>query len=215
MPASSMTRRARDTLFTAPLFAVAVVWVVFDDLFRSFVRPVVAWLARLRPFQHIEDWIRRLPPYPTMALFVIPLAVIEPFKIWGLYLIGTGHLVLGILAFVAAKVIGLGIAERLFAISRDKLLSVGWFAWVHARIIGVKNAVHAYLARTRFWPAFMQALAGVKASLHAAKDRLLGLFRSRERTGPWGRRFGSARRTVRSYLHPGPARTTGPDRSEP
>lgn len=210
MPALTRTRRARDAILTVPLFAVAVLWVVLDDLFRSFVTPVVAWLAGLRLFKRIEGWIGRLPPYPTMALFIIPLAVIEPFKIWGLYLIGTGHLILGILAFVAAKVVGLGIAERLFAVSRDKLLSIRWFAWAHARVVAIKDAVHAYLAGTRLWPALMRALAAVKASLRAAKDRVLGLFRRSDSPGPLARRFELARRAAGSYLHPARSRDGRP-----
>jgi hypothetical protein len=196
----------------APLFAVAIVWVLLDDLFRSFVIPAVNWLVRLRPLQRLEAWIGTLPPYATLALFVLPLAVIEPFKIYGLYLIGTGHLGLGILAFIAAKVIGIGLAERLFAISRTKLLSIGWFAWAHARTIAVKDMVHASLKRTRWWPALVRALARVRVVLGDTKTRLgAGLRASKARlaggsTGGRGRitaRFGVARRRVLAYLHRG------------
>jgi hypothetical protein len=211
MSASSPARATTRAILTAPLLALAVVWVVLDDLFRSLVVPAVNWVVRLGPLRRLEAWIGRLPPYATLALFVLPLAVIEPFKIYGLFLIGTGHLALGVLAFIAAKVIGIGLAERLFAISRDKLLSIGWFAWAHARAIALRDRVHEALKRTRWWPALMRAVAGLRTALRSAKVRLGGGLRAirawvaSRPSGPIGRRFDAARRRVLYYVRRRPA----------
>lgn len=218
MSALTKTRRLRNALLTAPLFAMAVIWVPFDDLFRSVVVPTVARLAQLRPVQRLEGLIRMLPPYPTLALFIIPLAIIEPFKIYGLYLIGTGHLWFGILAFIMAKVVGIGIAERLFSISRDKLLSIPWFASLYAKVVALKDKVHTYLATTRAWPVLIGALAEVKAFFSRSRSWLgqvslrsrgwiSGLFQ-RGDPGPLARRFTAARRVAGSFLHPNRARVT-------
>lgn len=224
MPHSSPARRTGRAILMAPLFAVAVVWVLVDDLFRAVVVPAVNRLARLGLLRRIEALVARLPPYPTLALFLIPLAVIEPCKIYGLYLIGTGHPFLGILSFAAAKVIGVGLAERLFAVSRDKLLSIGWFRRAYDRLVAVKDRVHAYLRTTRWWPAFVSAIGRVRAGLGAlrarvrrvlagARARLSGADGSARR-GAWARRFGLARRKVALYLHP-QRRTEGATRSPP
>jgi hypothetical protein len=166
-------------ILLAPVAAVATVVVLFDDLVRSALRPALAWFVSLKPMRRIEAAVARLPPYPTLALFLIPMAVIWPIKLYALYLIGLGHVGLGALAFIVAKVVGVGLAERLFAISRDKLLSIGWFARGYYAVIGVRDRVHLYLKATRWWPALVAVLRRarqgwreVKASLRAVLRRL-------------------------------------------
>jgi hypothetical protein len=151
----SLARR----ILTLPLVALATLLVLVDDLFRSIVKPAAAWLAGLKPFRRLEALIARLPPYPTLALFLIPMAVIWPIKLYALYLIGLGHVGEGAAAFVVAKIVGVGLAERLFAISRDKLLSIGWFAKAFYAVIRIRDRVHLYLKHTVWWPALVAFLA--------------------------------------------------------
>ncbi|HEX8166420.1 MAG TPA: hypothetical protein VF601_11610 [Beijerinckiaceae bacterium] len=171
-PASLLKR-----ILALPLVGLATVVVLFDDLFRSALKPALAWLASLEPIRRIEAAVARLPPYPTLALFLIPMAVIWPIKLYALYLIGLGHVAYGTLAFVAAKVVGIGLAERLFAISRDKLLSIGWFARGYFFVIAIHDRVHLYLKGTRWWPRLVAALGRVREGWRALKARTGALVR--------------------------------------
>src|SRR5918998_1652300 len=138
-------------LTKTPLLAVTVFVVLLDDAFRAVVLPAVRALAGLALIRRVEARIAGLPPRAILLLFIVPLAVIEPFKIYALYLIGQGRFVAAAMTFVAAKVVGLGLAERLFAIGRDKLLSIRWFAWCHGRMLAIRDGVHAWLGRRRAW----------------------------------------------------------------
>jgi hypothetical protein len=180
---------------TLPLVALAMLVVLFDDLFRSALKPALAWLARLEPIRRIEAFVAGLPPYPTLALFLIPMAVIWPIKLYALYLIGLGHVAYGALAFVVAKVVGIGLAERLFAVGRDKLLSIGWFAKGYFFVIAVRDRVHLYLEGTRWWPALVAALRRVREGWRAVKGGAGALLR---------RAAGAVRRLA------GPSRPTAP-----
>src|SRR5919112_6280682 len=125
-----MSQRARSLaavparVMRLPLLAIAVLVVLVDDAFRAVVVPAVQALARLHLVQRLEAGVAALPPYAVLALFLVPLAILEPLKIYGLFLFGEGRFIAGILVFVVAKVVGLGLAERLFAIGRGKLLSI-------------------------------------------------------------------------------------------
>lgn len=153
-----------------PLLALAVLVVVVDDAFRAVVVPAVRALARLRPVQRLEAAVAHLPPYAILALFLVPLAVIEPLKIYGLLLFGQGRFVMGLLVFVVAKVVGLGLAERLFAIGRPKLLSIGWFAACYRRVIALRDRVHHWLETTRFWPQAKRLAGRVREGLRTARS---------------------------------------------
>lgn len=177
-----------------PLLALAILVVLVDDLFRSFVIPTVRALARLAPIRWIETRIARMPPYVILALFVIPLAIIEPFKIYGLYLFAQGQFLGGIMVFVLAKVVGLGLAERLFAIGRDKLLSIRWFAWCHATLLAIRDHVHAWLVRTWIWQTALRAVQAMRKGLSGIRAKLANLL-------PGRGRFATARR----FMHRGRA----------
>ncbi|QFU17261.1 hypothetical protein [Microvirga thermotolerans] len=196
-PSGRLSRASR-RLLNPVLLAVAVVVVLVDDAFRAFVIPAVRALARLPVVQWIERAVGRLPPYGILTLFLVPLAVIEPFKLYALYLFGQGHFASGLLTFFVAKVVGLGLAERLFAIGRDKLLTIGWFAWCFAKTIAVRDLVHAWLEGTWAWRQAKRVVRAVRAALAQAGRALGRLLRAGGGRG----RLAAALRRVRQRPAP-------------
>jgi len=179
-------------LLKAPLLALSVFVVLLDDAFRAVVIPAVRVLAGLALMRRVEARIAGLPPHGILLLFVIPLAIIEPFKIYALYLIGQGRFVAAAMTFVVAKVVGLGLAERLFAIGRDKLLSIPWFAWCHGTILAIRDRVHGWLEQQRIWRQAVEAARAVRRRLAAVGPALRRFVRWAGRD-----RLGAARRRVR------------------
>jgi hypothetical protein len=177
-----------------PLLLLAVLVVVVDDAFRVLVIPAVRALARLALIRRLEARIARLSPVAILMLFVIPLAIIEPFKVYALYLFGEGRFLSAIMMFVLAKVVGLGLAERLFAIGRDKLLSIRWFARCHGKALAIRNLVHAWLGRTKTWQRAMRAVAFIRSRLKGLRTGV-GRLLQNGRKG----RLAAARRRVRHY----------------
>ena len=156
-------------LTKTPLLAVTVFVVLLDDAFRAVVLPAVRALAGLALIRRVEARIAGLPPRAILLLFVVPLAVIEPFKIYALYLIGQGHFAAAVTTFVVAKVVGLGLAERLFAIGRDKLLSIPWFAWCHGKILAIHHRVHEWLQQWRIWRQAVDVARALRRMLAAVR----------------------------------------------
>jgi hypothetical protein len=74
-----------------------------------------------------------LRPYPTLALFAVPVIVLEPVKPVAAYLTATGHVVSGLAVLVVGELLKLILIERLFRISRDKLMSIPAFAWCYGK----------------------------------------------------------------------------------
>src|SRR4051812_43384961 len=180
-------------LLRLPLLALAVLVVLVDDAFRAVVVPSVRALSRLRLVQRVEAAVAKLPPYGVLALFLVPLAIIEPLKVYGLLLFGEGRFIAGIMVFVVAKVVGLGLAERLFAIGRDKLLSIGWFCACYRRVIVIRDAVHDWLESTSFWPRVKRLAAGIRGRLQPVRA---GVARMVAGLGGEGRLVAAARRQL-------------------
>jgi hypothetical protein len=155
-------------LLGPPLIVIGAVLFLFEEfLWTGFIR----WLGRLshlRLVARFEDWAGSLPPYPAMALFIVPLAAIVPVKLVALWLIGTHHVVLGVALLVAAKLIATALEARLFAICKPALLSVGWFHRLHDWVLDLRARLYTRLEAMPGWQAARRRAARLKALLHDA-----------------------------------------------
>jgi hypothetical protein len=86
-------------------------------------------MARKRVFIRFRKWIGSLRPYPSLALFAVPVIVLEPVKPVAAYLMATGSVPAGISVLIAGELLKLVIIERLFKLCRFKLMKIPLFAW--------------------------------------------------------------------------------------
>jgi hypothetical protein len=134
------------------VFTIAIVYFLMDAIFATVAIPLSRSLTARWCFKRIRGWIVSLRPYPTLALFVIPLVILEPAKPLAAYLIATGHVVMGFAVLAVAEILKLVIIERLFSVSRDKLLSIPAFAWCYGKYVMAK----AWLTSLPAWQIAMR-----------------------------------------------------------
>lgn len=127
--------------------ALALAYVVVDVLFGLLFRPLYRYLARLRVLDRLAANIQKLKPYPSLALFLVPIIILEPAKPVAAYALAAGHAGLAIGIFACAELLKLVIVERLFQMTRDKLMLIPAFAWGYARW----KLVSDWLASTGIW----------------------------------------------------------------
>ena len=113
------------------LFPVAAIYFLADAVFWNLAKPLARRLSDLRIFERLRAWIVSLRPYPTLALFLVPVIILEPVKPVAAYLTAMGHIVGGLSVLAAGEILKLVLIERLFSISRDKLMSIAAFAWCY------------------------------------------------------------------------------------
>jgi hypothetical protein len=120
-------------IFKPFVFVVAGIYFLVDAAFWTLAKPVIRWLADHWIFDSVRTWVLSLGPYATLALFVVPVLVLEPAKPVAAYLTATGHVVSGLLVLGVAELLKLVLIERLFSASRDKLMSIPAFAWGYGK----------------------------------------------------------------------------------
>ena len=125
------------------ILLLAAAYFVVDALLMVAVRPVADWLAEFRIFCGLKAWIVSLPRYPTLALFALPLILLEPAKPCAAYLAATGHFMMGLSVFAVGEILKLVIVERLFSVSRHKLMSIPAFAWIYGQYRQIMNCLEA------------------------------------------------------------------------
>jgi hypothetical protein len=175
-----------------PLWFILAAVFVFEAWLWDRLGGLLKLIPASIPFESLKQALVRgmnaLPAPLVLLVFLIPIAVIEPFKIVVLWLIAHHHIVYGILAFVAAKIFGLGLVAFLFDATRSKLLSMAWFARFYVWVMKIRALAHEILEpykqrlRQALLP-FKQRLRDVLASLvtHAGLGRRLATLRARAR----------------------------------
>ena len=90
-------------IFKPLVFLVAGIYFLVDAAFWTFAKPVIRRLANHWIFDSLRTWVMSLGPYPTLALFVVPVLVLEPAKPVAAYLTATGHVVSGLIVLGVAE----------------------------------------------------------------------------------------------------------------
>src|SRR5262249_10036109 len=79
--------------------------------------------------------IERLPPYPTLLVFLIPVLLLLPLKVVGLWMLAHGSWLGALIVLSLAKGVSLGGTAFIFDLTRPKLLELSWFRWFYEHMI--------------------------------------------------------------------------------
>src|SRR5262245_38970094 len=124
-----------------PLWVLLALVFLLEAWLWSHLAPVVARAVHLLPVPAIRArlaaLIGRLPPWATLIVFVVPMALVLPFKLLGLWMLARGSWAGAAAVLVTAKVVSVGISAFIFDVTRPKLLQMGWFRWVYDRVRAV------------------------------------------------------------------------------
>ena len=147
-----MTRTILKTILEPFVIVLVAVYFVIDALALSILKPLLRKLSNLQVFKFIAPWIASLGPYPTLALFLVPLILLEPVKPLSAYLVASGQFKLGMLVLVVGEILKITFVERIFHIGRDKLMTIKAFAWTYNFAFG--------------WLTWLQALPAWQSVKH-------------------------------------------------
>ncbi len=146
---------------------LAALWIFLEEWVWDAMQACMAWLGKLPGVRWCEARIAGLPPHAAMVAFLIPAAILLPFKLLAFGLIARGHGLLGLQVFVVAKIVGTAFLARIFALTRPALLTIGWFARLHAAFTAWRDRVYAYVKSLRAWRAAKAWIAMVHGSVRA------------------------------------------------
>jgi uncharacterized membrane protein len=128
-------------------YIAAGLYLLVDAIFMTVAKPIANWIDKHLPLRKLRDWIRSLPPYPSLALFSVPVIVLEPIKPIAAYLAATGQFLSGAVTFILGELLKLVLVERLFSLTREKLMRIPVFA----RLYEWYSEAMAWLKATEAW----------------------------------------------------------------
>jgi hypothetical protein len=149
---------------TRPLLIPIAALFLLEAWLWDRLAPIIAKLVAALPLEPLKrrmaQRIQRLPPYGALLVFLSPLSLGIPVKCLEVWLLMHHHWIAVIGLFVAAKLVGVGLLAFIFDVTREKLLSIGWFKAVYegtmrayhlsqALVAPIKAEIHHQLASLR------------------------------------------------------------------
>ena len=139
--------RAVKRILKVLTYIAAGLYLLVDAIFMTVAKPIANWIDKHVPLKRLRNWIRSLPPYPSLALFSVPVIVLEPIKPIAAYLAATGQFLSGAVTFIFGELLKLVLVERLFSLTREKLMRIPAFA----RLYEWYSQAMAWLKATEAW----------------------------------------------------------------
>jgi len=128
-------------------YVLVTVYFAADLVFAAITRPLSAWIGRLQILRKLNAWIADLRPYPALALFSVPVVILEPVKPVGVFLVSAGHVMEGTLTIVLGEILKITLVERLFRLTRNRLMQIPLFAILYGHWI----KFHEWMTSSETW----------------------------------------------------------------
>ena len=161
------------------------VWVLLAIIFLieawlwDHLEPIVAWFVALIPLRAFKQWLAErvdtLSPAMTLIVFIVPVIPLFPLKLVGLWLLTHEYWIGGVLTFIFAKFLGVGVAAFVFDVTRDKLLEMNWFEALYDFVIEMRARATALVEPIK--SRIRAALRGDGSGWSARTLRLIQRFR--------------------------------------
>ena len=147
------------------LSILLILWTLLDLLLFPLLRPLLAWLARLRLFDWIGTLLGQLPPYAALLVFAIPFVIIEPIKAFALYWLATGHVVTGAGLYGLAYVASIVIVERIYHAAHAPLMRIDWFRRLMSWLDGIRRIGLDWARSTPLWRSSAAAAIALRRTI--------------------------------------------------
>ena len=152
-------------------YMAAGLYLLVGAIFMTLAKPIADWIDKHVPLRRLRAWIRSLSPYRSLVLFSVPVIVLEPIKPIAAYLAATGQFVGGALTFIFGELLKLVLVERLFSLTREKLMKIPAFA----KLYGWYSQAITWLKATEAW-------RGVEIFARSGREYFKGIA---ARLGSW------------------------------
>jgi hypothetical protein len=125
-----------------PLWVLLALIFLLEAWLWDHLEPIVARIVALIPLRAIKAWIaekvQRLSPPLTLIVFLVPVILLFPLKVLGLWLLAHHYWVGAMAVIVFAKLMGVGVAAFIFDVTRPKLLQMAWFRWLYESVLLIR-----------------------------------------------------------------------------
>jgi hypothetical protein len=158
-----------------PLWVLLALIFLIEAWLWDHLEPIVARVVAWIPLRAFKAWLAErvnvLSPAMTLIVFIVPVILLFPLKLFGLWLLANGYWVSSVIILVFAKFLGLGVAAFVFDVTRPKLLQMAWFQKLYDWVMAMRAKAHAIVD-----PIRLRIKEAMRADRRGWSSRLLRMI---------------------------------------
>ncbi|UFZ01915.1 hypothetical protein LQG66_21650 [Bradyrhizobium ontarionense] len=125
-----------------PFWVLLAIIFLIEAWLWDHLEPIVARIVAAIPLRASKQWlaarIDTLSPAMTLIVFIVPVVLLFPLKLVGMWLLMHHHWTSAIATIVFGKFLGVGVTAFIFDVTRPKLLQMPWFARVYGAVLALR-----------------------------------------------------------------------------
>ena len=154
-------------------YVLAALYFLVDAAFMAVAKPISDWLARHVVLRRLRAWIRSLRPLPVAGAVFGTGDHTGTGQTMAAYLAATGQMVSSVVTLIVGELLKLVLVERLFSLTRDKLMKIPAFLWAYTKFRQAK----AWLEATEAWQAIRAISKAARQYVTEMKNSAAVAFR--------------------------------------
>ncbi|MEH2623752.1 hypothetical protein V1292_001807 [Bradyrhizobium sp. AZCC 1719] len=125
-----------------PFWVLLAVIFLIEAWLWDHLEPIVERIVALIPLRAFKRWLSdrvdALSPAMTLIVFAVPVILLFPLKLVGLWLLANEYWVSAAIVIVSGKFLGVGVTAFIFDVTRPKLLQMAWFKNIYEFIMAMR-----------------------------------------------------------------------------
>ncbi|MCA6118762.1 hypothetical protein J6524_28355 [Bradyrhizobium sp. WSM 1738] len=114
-----------------PFWVLLAVIFLIEAWLWDHLEPIVERIVAAIPLRAFKQWLSEridaLSPAMTLIVFAVPVILLFPLKLVGLWLLANEYWGSAAIVIVLGKFLGVGVTAFIFDVTRAKLLQMAWF----------------------------------------------------------------------------------------
>lgn len=123
----------RTALVALAMVFLALAWIW--DLFIAAWRLLVSFIPWTRFKLAFVALVDRLPAPLVLLIFLVPFLIVEPLLVVATIAVAMGYVVSGAIAWIALKLLAVGLIPAIFDLTQHRLMTLPWFARAYDKVM--------------------------------------------------------------------------------
>ena len=129
----SFLQKIAQRLLLVLQFVLVFLFILFEEIiWEGIAKPIYNKIESLHITQKLEESIQHTNRYLLLLIFTIILLIVEGAGIFAGILFVNGYILFGLMLYIV-KIPIAAFTFWLFKVSKEKLLSFNWFAWLYKK----------------------------------------------------------------------------------
>jgi hypothetical protein len=132
-----------------PLWVLLAIIFLIEAWLWDHLEPIVAWVVARIPLRAFKQWltdrVNTLSPPMTLIVFIVPVILLFPLKLVGLWLLAHEYWMSAAVTIAFGKIVGVGVTAFIFDVTRPKLLEMAWFKKLYEFVMALRAKAAALI----------------------------------------------------------------------